>query len=114
MTFARPDPADASATLLAIKAVPGASRDAIAGPLGDRLKVRVAAPPEEGKANEAIRRLIADALSVPTSAVTLVAGPARAEKMVRVAGITASEAIRRLRRMENSFGTEPSAEADGL
>ena len=45
--------------VLRVKAVPGAKRDAIAGALGDRLKIRVAAPPEDGQANAAIRALLA-------------------------------------------------------
>ena len=44
------------AWLIRVKAVPGASRDEIAGPLGDRLKIRIAAPPEGGKANKAIAK----------------------------------------------------------
>jgi len=50
--------------LIAVKAVPGAARDEIAGLLGERLKVRVAAPPEDGKANEAICRVLAAALGL--------------------------------------------------
>ena len=57
-----------------IKAVPGSSRDGIAGPLGDRLKVRVAAPPEGGKANEAIAALLARTLGVPERAIVLRSG----------------------------------------
>lgn len=43
-----------------LKVVPGASRDAVAGALGDRLKVRVAAPPEGGRANRAIEKLLGE------------------------------------------------------
>lgn len=45
---------------LRLKVVPGASRSAIAGELGDRLKVRIAAPPEGGKANRAVEDLLAE------------------------------------------------------
>ena len=81
--------------LIAVKAVPGASRDEIAGVLGDRLKVRVSAPPEGGKANDAIRRLIADTLGMKMRDVTIVAGAASREKTARATGITAEEARRR-------------------
>ncbi len=69
---------------LAIKVVPNASRSEIVGPLGDRLKVRVAAPPEAGKANRAVVRLLRDWLGV--SAVEIVAGSGTPAKTVRVAG----------------------------
>jgi len=72
---------------LAIKVVPGASRSAIAGPLGDRLKVRVAAPPEGGKANRALVELLREWLGVRD--VEIVGGLSSAEKIVRVSGISA-------------------------
>ncbi len=71
---------------LRVKAVPGASRDVIAGPLGDRLKIRVSAPPEGGRANEAIRRLLADAFAVSKADVTLESGPASREKTFAISG----------------------------
>lgn len=72
--------------LVRVKAVPGASRDAIAGALGDRLKVRVSAPPEGGKANAAIGELLAEACGVPARAVTLESGPSQAQKCFRIRG----------------------------
>ncbi len=57
-----------------VKAVPGSSRDRLAGALGDRLKVCVAAPPEGGKANAAIAAMLADALGVPARAIVLRSG----------------------------------------
>ena len=56
-----------------VKAIPGASRDAVAGMLGDRVKVRVSAPPEGGRANKAIEGLIARELGVRPSQVSVVA-----------------------------------------
>ncbi|MFN0132646.1 MAG: DUF167 domain-containing protein [Phycisphaerales bacterium] len=75
------------AVRLAIKAVPGAKSDEIVGPLGDRLKVRVCAPPEGGKANDAICALIAGALGVRRQDVAVVSGHGRAEKVVEVRGV---------------------------
>ena len=69
-----------------VKAVPGAKRSEIVGRLGDRLKVRVSAPPELGKANEAICELIATALSVKRRDVRVVVGASRAEKTIEVEG----------------------------
>ncbi|MGA1225058.1 MAG: DUF167 domain-containing protein [Phycisphaerales bacterium] len=71
---------------LRIKAVPGARREEIAGPLGDRLKVRVSQPPEGGRANDAIRALIAATLGVEPRAVELVSGPTSPQKTLRLIG----------------------------
>jgi uncharacterized protein (TIGR00251 family) len=73
---------------IAVKAVPGSSRDQIVGPLGDRLKIKVAAPPEDGKANAAICALIADAVGIAPRNVSVVSGHSRAEKTVAVSGVT--------------------------
>ena len=81
---------------IAIKAVPGAGRDEIVGPLGDRLKVRVSAPPEGGKANRAICTLLAAALGLKRNRVEIVAGRAHAEKTVEIHGVSAGEAAERL------------------
>lgn len=69
-----------------IKAVPGAKRDEIAGPLGDRLKVRVAQPPEGGRANEAIRELVAGRLGVAIRELELVQGASNPHKVLRLRG----------------------------
>lgn len=77
---------------IAIKAVPGASRDGLAGPLGQRLKVRVAAAPEGGKANAAICELLAGVLGVPSRRVSVASGHTRAAKTIEVTGITETQA----------------------
>ena len=69
-----------------VKAVPGARRDEIAGPLGDRLKVRVSQPPEGGRANDAIREVIATRLGVSTREVELVQGASSPQKVLRIRG----------------------------
>ncbi len=81
------------AVLIAVKAVPGAKCDEVAGVLGERLKVRVSQPPEGGKANKAICALLAGELGVRASAVSVVRGMSSAEKVVRVDGV-AVEMIR--------------------
>ena len=88
--------AGVQAVRIAIKAVPGSSRDAIAGPLGDRLKVKVAAPPEDGKANKAIEALLAAACGLPVRNATVTAGHSRAEKTVEIRGIDVATARARL------------------
>lgn len=71
---------------LRIKAVPGASRDQVAGvmhhPDGPRLKVRVSAPPEGGKANKAICKLLARELGCKPADVEVTAGHTNPEKTV--------------------------------
>lgn len=85
-----------AAPLLPIKAVPGAKRDEIAGPLGQRLKVRISAPPERGKANQSIIRLIASALGLRQTQVTIVEGQSTPEKLLRIEGINEATLRQRL------------------
>ncbi len=67
-----------------VKVVPGATRDEVVGQLGDALKVRVAAPPEGGKANQAVIRLLAGHFGVDRKLVRIVSGLASARKTVEV------------------------------
>lgn len=83
----RPDPADPGAVLIDLKVVPGAKRDAVAGRLGDRLKVRVAAAPEDGKANRAVCALLAAELGVRERDVEICKGPTSPEKTARIRGV---------------------------
>jgi len=78
--------------LLEVKAVPGASRDGVAGRLGDRLKVRVSAPPEDGKANEAICAVVAARLGLRPRQVTVQSGRSSTEKSLRIEGWMGSAA----------------------
>jgi len=80
----------------AVKAVPGASRDRIAGLHGDALKVQIAAPPEHGRANARLRALLAAALSVPERRVQVVAGQRSPRKVVAVRGLAAADLRARL------------------
>jgi len=73
----------------AVRVQPRASRTAIAGVLGDALKVAVAAPPVEGRANEALVRFFTELFEVPRSAVEIVSGGSSRNKVVRVAGVSA-------------------------
>ena len=71
---------------LRLKVIPGASRSQIVGGHGDRLKIKVAAPPEQGKANRAVVELLKQWLG--SNAIEIVAGHGHAEKTVKVTGIT--------------------------
>ena len=86
----------ADGVLITVKVVPGASRTAVVGVLGTRLKVAVAAAPEGGKANKAVCELLAAALRVPRRDVRLVDGKTRPEKRVAVTGIGVRKAVERL------------------
>ena len=85
-----------STTRLPIKVVPGSSRNCIAGWLGEALRVRVTAPPERGKANTAVEKIIADALGLPNDAVNIVKGSTSARKIVEIAGLAEPEIRSRL------------------
>jgi len=88
--------ADGRATLISVKVVPGASRSRIAGPHGDAWKVQVAAPPERGRANDAVCELFAEALGVPRRAVSVARGLTSPSKTIRVDGLAPDEVERRL------------------
>ena len=65
---------------------PGAKRSEVAGLHGDSLKIRLAAPPVDGRANEALLRFVADRFDVPLRQVELLRGAQSRHKMVKVAG----------------------------
>ncbi len=81
---------------LSIRLTPKASRDQVVSWEEDVLRVRVAAPPVEGRANQALLRLLARALDVPQSRLTLVVGQTQRNKVVAVEGLTEEEARARL------------------
>ena len=72
---------------LAIKAIPNAPRTEVIGWLGDALKVKVHAPPVEGKANDALCEFLADALELPRRAVTVARGDTSRQKLLRIDGL---------------------------
>jgi uncharacterized protein len=84
------------ATRLRLRVSPGTARPGVVGRHGNAWKLRVTEPPEDGRANEAVVRLLADTLSVPRSAVTLVSGHTGRDKIVELAGIDPSQIDRRL------------------
>ena len=86
----------AASCTLAIKAVPNAPRSAVAGWLGDALKVKVQAPPVEGRANQALCDFLADELRLPRRAVTVLRGDTSRLKFVRIEGMTGAEVRARL------------------
>lgn len=74
-----------------VRISPRASRDAIEGEHAGALKVRLTAPPLDGRANDALRRLLAARLNLPLAAVRIVAGEKSRNKRVEIRGITPSQ-----------------------
>ncbi len=81
---------------LRLRVKPGARRQRLVGAHGGALKVEVTAPPERGRANQAVLRLLADALELPRQSVELAAGAGSQDKVVLVRGASARELRRSL------------------
>lgn len=86
----------AEGLLLPVRVQPRASRDRIVGEHGGALKVAVTAPPEGGRANEAVARVIAEVLGLARSRVTLASGPTSRAKTFLVTGLPPGEVVSRL------------------
>lgn len=80
----RPD-----AVILDVLVSPRASRSRVMGVHDERLKIQIAAPPVEGKANEGLVRFLADVLGIARAQVEIVGGPANKRKTVRLTGVPA-------------------------
>jgi uncharacterized protein (TIGR00251 family) len=87
---------NAPTTRLRLRVAPGATKAAVIGRHGDAWKLRVAAAPERGKANDAVVTLLAETLSVPRTSVSIVSGTASRDKIVELTGIAPDEIERRL------------------
>ena len=74
---------------VSVRAVPGARKSGVADETSDYVRIRLAAPAVEGKANEALVRFVAEWFGVRASAVTLVSGEKARVKRVRIAGAQA-------------------------
>ncbi|MFC0131295.1 hypothetical protein CR105_03580 [Massilia eurypsychrophila] len=83
---------------LAVQITPNAKKTAVVGVLDNALKLKLQAQPIEGKANEALVKYLAAALSVPRSAVTITHGLTNKRKLIEVksAGLTVDDAVRLL------------------
>lgn len=77
-----------ASAVIRVRVQPRASRDEIVGWQADTLRLRVSAPPLEGRANDAVVQLIARGAGVARGAVSVVAGARGRDKLVRVAGVT--------------------------
>jgi uncharacterized protein len=81
---------------LRLRVSPGASRSEVVGRHGAGWKVRVAAPPESGKANEALRALLAATLEIPRDRIEIAAGRGSRDKTVVVHGLSEADVEARM------------------
>ncbi len=89
----------AGCILLEVHAIPGASREEVGGVRAGRLVVRVTAPPEAGKANDAVTRALAAALGVRRSALRLAGGAASRRKTFAIEGLDEAALLAALARL---------------
>ena len=82
--------------LLPVRAVPRASKNEIQGVHGDALKVRLQAPPVEGKANQALIRFLSESLEIPRAQLSISSGETGRNKAVLITGISKTELLKRL------------------
>ena len=80
-------------TVFAVRVTPRASCNAIDGEYQGALKLRVTAPPVDDRANEAVRKLLADRLKVPLSAVKILSGEKSRNKRVQIAGVNRQQVL---------------------
>jgi uncharacterized protein (TIGR00251 family) len=81
---------------LNLRVSPGAGRSAVVGRHGDAWKLRVAAPPERGRANASVVSLLATSLEIGRPDVRIVSGAVSRDKVVEIVGLTLEEAEQRL------------------
>ncbi len=84
--------ADGDGVILTLHIQPGAKKTEVVGLHGEALKIRLAAPPVDGKANAALLAFVAERLGVSKSAVELISGQTSRAKRVRVSGMTPEQA----------------------
>lgn len=87
--------AQAGAAIM-VQVVPRASKDEVAGLQGAAIKIRLAAPPVDGAANDALVKFLAKALRVRTSDIEIIAGHTSRKKLVSIIGLTPDEVQNRL------------------
>ncbi len=82
-------------TIVKIYLQPKSSKNEIVGPYRDGIKVKVTAPPMEGKANEALIRFLAKALGIPQSQIEILKGHHSREKTLRISGNVDQELLKK-------------------
>jgi uncharacterized protein len=82
--------------ILTIRVIPRSPRTRVDGTRGDAILIRLAAPPVDGAANEALLAFLSEVLDVPRRDLTLVSGEKSRDKRVRVTGLDESSALARV------------------
>ena len=93
--------------VLRVHVQPGAGRTLVQGRHGDALKVSVAAPPQGGRANEAVAKLLVEIFGVKAAAVSIVAGEANREKRFQIKGLDEDDVRDRLELALQGAGKKP-------
>lgn len=92
---------------LNVRVQPGSGQDKIVGFVDGMLRVKVAAPPVQGKANQALVALLAETLGVRKGQVSIVRGQASKQKVVAVEGLAPSQMEARLKGLTPSESDPP-------
>ncbi len=97
--------AGARGAVLNVYVQPGASRSGVAGRYGTALKLRVAAPPVDGAANEAVLELLSTMLQIPKSSLQIIRGVTARKKQVSVRGLGVAAVLAHLAPLVDSPGS---------
>ncbi len=82
--------------IITAKVVPGSSKTALAGLLGEKLKIKVACPPEKGKANDCLIDFLAEKLKIKRRDLIIVSGQTNPVKRIKITGLSPDELLDRL------------------
>jgi uncharacterized protein (TIGR00251 family) len=83
-------------TTIRVHVIPNAKIDKVAGEHGDAIKIKLRAPAIEGKANTALRKFLAEKLSIPQRAIVLDRGERARDKVLRIDGLSGEDVRQRL------------------
>jgi uncharacterized protein (TIGR00251 family) len=83
--------------VFSVKIVPGSSKTCVCGLLGEMVKIKVAAPPEKGKANQGLIEFLAEQLGVKKNAVSIISGQTSPIKQVQVSGVSINSLNKKLK-----------------
>ena len=77
--------------LFTVKIIPASSKTALAGLLEGTLKIKISAPPQKGKANQALIRFLAEKLGVKKNSIKITSGQTKEIKTIKIAGLSAQK-----------------------